>query len=370
MAQPDVIVVGGGVVGAACAHALAHRGVAVTILEPGPEAGAATPAAAGMLAPFAETRPDDPMLALAVRARDLYAELVPPLEEATGREVGFRTEGIAQLALGEHEVEALKDAVTWQRQAGFPVEWLSVEEVRGLLPGVGPTILGAALAPEDGGLDPAALRLALLECAQRQDHGATLVAEPAEQILFDGERVSAVRTPSRTFSSDAVVVAAGCWSGRIRGLPRSIPVEPVRGQILCLAWPDGEPPAIVYAGSGYVMERGGEAIAGSTMERVGFDASTTPDGIIRIRETATRIYPALADAEPRRTWAGLRPVTPDSRPIIGLDPRVPNLWYATGHGRNGILLAAMTGQLIAQQYAGDEIEYDLTPVAPSRFWHA
>jgi glycine oxidase len=368
MGQPDVIVIGGGVVGAACAHALAHRGVAVTLLEPGPEAGAATPAAAGMLAPFAEAQPDDPMLSLAIRARDLYAELVPALEEETGHDVGFRTEGIAQLAVTSDDVETIKEAVTWQRQAGFPVEWLSVEEVRELLPGVGPDVLGAGLAPEDGALDPSALRLALLECARRPHHGATLIAEPAEQILFEGERVSAVRTPSQTLSSDAVVVAAGCWSGRIRGLPRSLPVEPVRGQILCLAWPEGEPPAIVYAGKGYVMERAGEAIAGSTMERVGFDASTTPDGIIRIRETVTRIYPALATAEPRRTWAGLRPVTPDSRPLIGLDPRVPNLWYATGHGRNGILLAAMTGQLIAQQYAGDEIEYDLAPVSPSRFW--
>jgi glycine oxidase len=362
--------VGGGAVGAACAHALAHRGVTVTILEPGPEAGAATPAAAGMLAPFAEMEPDDPMLAFAVRARDLYAELVPTLEEETGLQLGFRTEGIAQLAFAEQDVEDLKDAVTWQRQSGFPVEWLTIEEVRGLLPGVGPDVLGAALAPEDGGLDPSALRLALLDCAQRPQHGATLVAEPAEQLVFDGERVSGVRTPSQTIHAGAVVVAAGCWSGRIRGLPRSLPVEPVRGQILCLRWPEDEPPAIVYAGNGYVMERAGEAIAGSTMERVGFDTGTTPAGIIRIRDTVSRIYPALADADPLQTWAGLRPVTPDARPIIGADSRIPNLWYATGHGRNGILLAAMTGQLISQLYAGDEIEYDLTPVSPSRLWPA
>ncbi len=368
MSHPDVIVVGGGVVGAACAHALAHRGIAVTVLEPGPEAGAATPAAAGMLAPFAEAEPDDPMLAFAVRARDLYAELVPALEDETGLRLGFRTEGIAQLAFTEQEVETLKEGVTWQRQAGFPVEWLSVEELRERLPGVGPDALGAALAPEDGGLDPSALRLALLDCAQRPHHGATLVAEPATQLVFDGERVSGVRTPSQTINAEAVVIAAGCWSGRIRGLPRSLPVEPVRGQILCLRWPEEEPSAIVYGGSGYVMERAGEAIAGSTMERVGFDASTTPEGIIRVRETVSRIYPALADAEPLRTWAGLRPVTPDTRPIIGADSRVSNLWYATGHGRNGILLAAITGQLIAQLYAGDEIDYDLTPVSPARLW--
>ena len=369
MPEPDVVVVGGGVVGAACAHALAHREIAVTVLEPGPPAGAATPAAAGMLAPFAEAEQDDPMLALAVRARDLYADLVPALEEETGHDIGFRTDGILQLAFTEDEVTRAKAAVTWQRQAGFPVDWLSVDEVREVLPGVGPAALGAALAPEDGSLRPESLRDALLACAVTR-HGATTLAERAEQLLFEGERVVGVRTGTGTVTGGAVLIAAGCWSGKVRGLPRSLPVEPVRGQILSLPWPEGEPPAIAYGGTGYVMERDGAAVCGSTMERVGFDASTTPEGLRGIREMLARILPALADAPELDNWAGLRPMAPDRHPIIGADPVVRNLWYATGHGRNGILLAAMTGELIAQLYLGEEIEYDLSPVAPARLWPA
>lgn len=369
MAQSDVIVVGGGVVGAACAYALSRRGVAVTILEPGPAAGAATPAAAGMLAPFAEAEPDDPMLALAVRARDRYTELVPALEEATGYDVGFRTDGILQLAFTEEEVASQKVTLTWQRQAGFPVDWLPPDEVRALAPGVGPDVLGATLAPEDGALNPMVLRDAMLECAL-QHQGAALLPEGAEQLVFEGERVAGVRTAGGTLTADAVVVAAGCWSGKVRGLPRSLPVEPVRGQILCLPWPENDPPVVMYCGTGYVMERGGQAICGSTMERVGFDSATTDDGLRGIREMVSRIYPALGAVESLDSWAGLRPMAPDRHPIVGPDPVVGNLWYATGHGRNGILLAAMTGELIAALYTGEEIEYDLSPISPARLWPA
>jgi glycine oxidase len=322
-----------------------------------------------MLAPFAEAEADDPTLALAVRARDLYAELVPALEEATGHDVGFHTDGILQLAFTEDEVATRKAAMTWQRQSGFPVDWLSADEVRALTPGVGPEVLGAALAPEDGGLNPMALREALLECALTH-HGARLLREGADQLVFEGERVVGVRTAGGTVAAGTVIVAAGSWSGRVRGLPRSLPIEPVRGQILCLPWPEGEPPAIVYCGAGYVMERGGKAICGSTMERAGFDATTTEDGLRGIREMASRIYPALGSVEPLDSWAGLRPMAPDRHPVIGPDPVVTNLWYATGHGRNGILLAAMTGELIAQLYTGEDIEYDLTPVSPARLWPA
>jgi glycine oxidase len=365
----DVIVVGGGVVGAACAHALARRGLAVTVLDPGPPPGSATLAAAGMLAPFAEAEPDDPMLGIAVRARDHYATLAPELEEETGLSLLYRTDGIVEVAFTEEDVDALRGAISWQRQSGFAVDWIDAEELRDLHPGVGPTALGAALAPEDGGIDPVALRQALLSSAQRV-HGAAIVAEAAEQLLFEGERVCGVRTASDTLTAGSVVIAAGAWSGRVRGLPRSLPVEPVRGQIVTFPWPEGEPPAIVYGAHGYVMERDGTAIAGSTMERVGFDVATTPEGIQRVREIAARIFPALAEREPTETWAGLRPMSPDGRPIIGRDPLVPNLLYATGHGRNGILLAAMTGDLIAQIQMDEEIDYDLSPIDPARLWPA
>jgi glycine oxidase len=365
MAHPEVIIVGGGVIGASCARSLSARGVSTTLLDPGPEPGAATPAAAGMLAPFAEAQPEDPFLSFCVRARDLYTELAAELRDQTGIDIGLWNEGILQVALTEDEVAPLKGAVTWRRQGGFAVDWLSIDEIRRLVPGIGPDAMGGAYAPEDGALDPSALRTALLESAR--GNGADIRSERVERLLFDGEQVSGVRTADGVRSAGAVILAAGAWSPRLGGVPGPLPVEPVRGQLAALAWPTGERPNIVYAGGGYVLARQGEAIAGSTMERVGFTAETTEDGIASVLLTARRIYPALDGALVTRSWAGLRPVTPDGRPILGPDPVIRNLWYATGHGRNGILLAGMTGDVIARLFTGEEVEYDLSEVGPGRF---
>ena len=366
MTAIDVLIVGNGIIGAACGRALASRGVGVALLDHGPEAGSGTNAAAGMLAPFAEAEPEDPFIGFCVRARDLYHDLAATLQEETGSDIGLWTEGILQLAFDEDEVDDLKGDVAWQRQSGFAVEWLPIDDLREVHPGIGPDALGAVLAQEDGALDPAAMRDAL-EASAVEAHGAQVIRKRAEQLVFDGDRVRGVRTASGVVEADAVLIAAGAWSGRIRGVPSPLPVEPVRGQLVAMDWPAGEPPAIVYGGSGYVVARGGEAIAGATMERAGFDATTTELGVASIRQTAQRIYPALKGAPVKRAWAGLRPVTPDGRPIIGHDPMIENLWYATGHGRNGILLAGITGDVLAQLFFEEEVEYDTSLVDPSRF---
>ncbi|MEE8572239.1 MAG: FAD-dependent oxidoreductase, partial [Gemmatimonadota bacterium] len=218
MAQADVIVIGGGVIGASCARALASRGTSVMVLDDGPKPGAATPAAAGMLAPFAEAEPEDSFLGFCVRARDLYTELALELEEETGAGIGLWHEGILQVAMTESDVADLKDTVAWRRQSGFAVDWISVDELREIAPGIGPQALGAAFAPEVGALDPMALRWALLESA-RQRYGATFVQESVQQILFDGEQVGGVRTAEGVHEAGAVVIAAGSWSGQVRGVP-------------------------------------------------------------------------------------------------------------------------------------------------------
>ncbi len=366
MTAIDVLIVGNGIIGAACGRALSIRGARVALLDHGPEAGAGTHAAAGMLAPFAEAEPEDPFIGFCVRARDLYHDLVATLQEETNTLVGLWTEGILQLAFSEDEVDELKGDVAWQRQSGFVVEWLPSDDLRDVHPGIGPDALGAVLAQEDGALDPVALRYAL-ETSAVQVHGARMLRERAEQLVFDGDRVRGVRTSSGVVEARAVLIAAGAWSTRIRGVPSPLPIEPVRGQLVAMDWPADEPPAIVYGGSGYVVARGGDAIAGATMERAGFDARTTEAGVESIRHTAQRIYPALEGVPIKRAWAGLRPMTPDGRPIIGRDPMIENLWYATGHGRNGILLAGVTGDVLTQLYFEEELEFDTSLVDPGRF---
>jgi len=367
MTHADTLIVCGGIIGAACARALAVAGQHVELVDAGPTPGAATAASAGMLAPLADTHGQDPLLSLRIRARDLYRELVPALEDETGIEIGLWTDGIVQVAFTAADADRLKGDIAWQRQQGFPVDWLAADELRERCPGISPEAVGAHLSPEDGALEPPALIDALIRSATA--HGATLRrGERVEEVLIEAGRVVAVRTTRGRIEAGQVLIAAGCWSGRVGGLPRPLSVEPVRGQMAALEWPPGEPRAIVFADHGYVLTRGGEAIVGSTMEHAGFDASVTDDAINHLLTTARRIYPALDLTSERRRWAGLRPATPDGRPMIGCDPQIPNLWYATGHGRNGILLAAITGQIIAALVTGQPVEYNLVPLSPGRFW--
>lgn len=367
MERPDVVVVGGGIVGAACAHALAQRGISVTILDDGSVAGVATSAAGGMLAPLAEIQREDALLGFCVRARDYYHELANELRENTGVDVGLWTEGVVQLACSEDDVVRLKGEIGWQRQQGYNADWLTPEDLRALCPGITQKAMGALLAPEDGSLDPTALHEALVKSAA--NHGAQVDrGRRVEGISIADGKVSGVKVGKETIAAGAVVVSAGCWSGTLAGLPRPLSVEPIRGQMISYKWPEGEPPAIVYGGKGYVMCRGPNALAGSTMEHVGFDASNTEDGTDQVARSAGQIYPSLEGAIRTKAWAGLRPVTPDGNPILGPDPHAEGLWYATGHGRNGILLAGMTGDLLAKMMAGEEVEYDLSAMNPARFW--
>lgn len=367
MATPDVVVVGGGIIGAACARALAAAGASVDIVDSGAEAGIATQASAGMLAPLAETRREDPVVGLAVRARDLYRDLVPALEDETGVEIHLSTNGILKVAFSEAEEDAARAAIAWQRQQGLNSEWLTAGELADRAPGVSEEARGALLAPEDGALEPLGLLEGLLVSATKR--GARLVRDTrVTGILREGDRTTGVRTEAGDRPAGAVVIAAGAWAGRLAGLPRPLSVEPIRGQMLAFARPDGDPGVILYGGQGYVLCRGDEMIAGSTMEHAGFDPSVTADGRVIVHEKAARLIPALADATPRRAWAGLRPMTPDGNAIVGPDPKLANLFYAAGHGRNGVLFAGFTGDLIAAIYGGQPIEYDLSPLDPARFW--
>lgn len=356
---PDVVVVGGGVVGAACARALARRAYRVILCEPGPLPGAASPASAGMLS--AQIEPDEVLLGLAVRARDLYPTLADELREATGVDIGLWRAGILSVAFDEERADALQGNVAFQRQAGLLCDWLAGDEVRERWPGVAPECLGALYASEDGALDPSALTRALL--ADATARGAVIRAERVTELLTDGDRATGVRG-STTISAAHVVVAAGAWTGAIAGPTRRLPVEPVRGQLLSQPWPAGSARVIAFHSHHYVVSRGADAICGSTMERVGFDASVTADGTADIRREAARLLPALAGVPVTRSWAGLRPLTPDGRPIIGPDDAVSGLWYAVGHGRQGVLLAGLTGEIVADLVSTGETAVDVSAVLP------
>jgi glycine oxidase len=361
----DVIVVGGGPVGAACARELVQAGRRVLVLEPGGELGQGWRAAAGMLAPQIEAEDEDPLLKLGLAGRELYSHLVEPLREATGIDIGLWREGIAHVAANEAEAAALRSRCAWQRQHSHLADWLDADEVRARWPWLGPTA-GALWAAREGALEPGKLVDALLIDAER--HGAVLARDTVVAIdQANGRAVGVVGQGSRYAAGD-IVLAAGAWSGTIEGAPRPVAVAPVRGQMAALPWPEGARRAIIYGHDCYIVARGEEAIVGSTMEYVGFRPEVTTEGLAQLFSGVTALCPLLTRASVRRTWAGLRPVTPDGLPIIGAEPRLGGLWYATGHGRNGILLAGITGVILRQLITGEPTVEDIEAFAPSRFW--
>ena len=362
----DAIVIGAGIVGTATARALALAGRRVFVPERGWPGGEATAAAAGMLAPQVETSPGDPLLSLGIAARDRYAELVAKLERDGAQELGYRACGVVLVAFDEERAAELRAQVAAQRALGFETEWLDRAALLKRHPGIGPEALGALLAPRDGAIDNVKLAAALLASGTR---AGVEFAEREEvfELLVRGGRIAGVRTSRMIRETDTVVLAAGAWSPSIRGLPRSLRVMPARGQMALVPWPGGEPDAVLFGRHTYALRRGDDAILGSTMEWAGFEPVTTEEGMDRIRRETGALLPALLGQPVRKRWAGLRPMTPDGRPIIGRDPEVDGLFYATGHGRNGILLGPLTGDIIRDLVVRGETPYDLSPYAVERF---
>jgi glycine oxidase len=325
--------------------------------------GQAWRAAGGMLAPQIEADAKDPLLEMGLAARDYYKSLAGKLLETTGKDIGLWQEGIARVAVSETEAAELRARVKWQEEQGYVTEWLDGEDVRARWPWLGPTT-GALWAGGDGALDPLMLVHALLEDAEQ--HGAAITTDRALRVDHSGDRVSGVTGASGRHFAPDVVVAAGAWSALLEGLPRSLAVEPVRGQMAALPWPASVPRTIVYNKDCYLLARAGEAILGSTMEHVGFQPEVTQAGLARIFAATMLLYPGLMRAKVQRTWAGLRPMTPDGLPIIGREPLLNGLWYATGHGRNGILLAGLTGVLLQQLMSGQRPVIDVRPFRADR----
>lgn len=361
----DLVVVGGGVVGAACARALVRSGARLTLITDSGTAGDASRAAAGMLAAQIEAEPDDPLFPFGVAGRAFYRREVDALQAATGITIGLRQSGILQVAFSESQAEAFKTKVAWQRQQAYRAEWLEAEEVHREWPWLAAG-LGAFWAPEDGSLSPAGLLEALI--ADAVAAGARVIDDLVIGLDRTNDHLRGVIGTNGRYPAGRVVLAAGAWTARLDHLPRPVAIQPIRGQMAAFPWPNGAQSTVAYGEGCYLLRRDTELVVGSTMEHAGFDATTTSQGISDLIDRVATLYPPIRALTPDRSWAGLRPCTPDGRPIIGEEPRCPGLWYATGHGRNGILLAGITGELIAEAIAGEPFPEMMSPFRPERFW--
>jgi glycine/D-amino acid oxidase-like deaminating enzyme len=341
----DVLVLGGGIAGLTVALETAARDLSVIVLDM-PRPGAASRAAAGMLAPSVEEVPPE-MRGAAFAARDHYPSYLGALRELSGVEVPLDRGGILQL-LSE------SDADTLRRAAPAEAEWLDAAAVAEREPAFRGHH-GALLHPLDGAVD----NVILMDALERAVAATPAIRRVAAEVLsIDADQPSAL-TPTRgRFFATRLVLSTGAWAGSLPGLPRRIPVRPVRGQLLRLA----QAPIrhVTYGAGGYLVPRADTMVVGATSEEAGFENETSLAGLSVLRGIASRAIPALANAPVVDHWAGLRPMSLDTHPILGADPESPALVYACGYSRNGILFAPWAAAQLAKALVGDPVP-DLAP---------
>ncbi len=352
----DVVIVGGGVIGLSCAWRLSRRGAAVAVVEKSTPPAGATRVAAGMLAPVGELAFGEPeLLNMTLAAAELYPDFVAEVEAASGLSTGYAAHGALHVALDRDEAAELRRVHKLQRSLGLGAEWLPPRRCRELEPGLTPSLNGGVHAPGEAAVDPRALSEALLAAIATQGVEVRTGAE-VDSALLDGDRLVGVRTAAgEELRAATVVLAAGAWSGRAGWLPEGArpPVRPVKGQILELRSRDGEAPCtrIVSSERVYLAPRpDGRLIVGATVEEQGFDTAVTAGGVHELLREAYRLLPEVAEMELVEAAAGLRPGTPDNLPLVGPSP-VEGLVWATGHYRNGILLAPLAAETVADLLA-------------------
>jgi glycine oxidase len=345
--QPDALVVGAGVIGCSIARELSARGVRTVVVEAGRPAREASWASAGMVAP--QDPVNEPLLGLCLRGRDLYPAFVRELEQESGIDLGFREHGSIEVALDETGLEQLAASAAWSRRVGLPCELLDAEELRRRVPGVTPRALGGLLASRDAWVDNRRLMQALLASLARR--GVEIRSgEPVARFTGAAGKIDGARTHRGRLSAGAVIDAAGAWSSLIGGVPRGeLRVRPVRGQMVLLETEGPPLHHILDAGGIYLVPRGPRRVlVGSTVERVGFRRAVTALALARLLRRAIRVLPGLSRARVAGTWCGFRPHAGRLEPVVGPSKRA-GLWYATGHYRDGILLAPATATDLADR---------------------
>jgi glycine oxidase len=368
----EVLVVGAGVIGLACAWRATQRGLSVRVIDRDTPGAGASRVAAGMLAPVGEASwGEEALLQLNLDSARAYPEFAAELEDASGLPVGYRRSGALYIALDVDEAEELRRHHELQRSLGLAAEWLRPAECRELEAGLAPGIAGGVHAADDAEVDPRTLVGALV-AAIGGAGGEIIPGADATDAVIEGERLLGVRIANgRELLADRVVLATGSWSGSASWLPDDLrpPVRPVKGEVVNLRGAAAPPVSerIVATPRVYVVPRpDGRVVVGATVEERGFDLTVTAGGVHELLREAYRVLPEIAELEFSEALAGLRPGTPDNAPMIGCGS-LDGLVVATGHYRNGILLAPITADAVAAMLAGDDPPAVVAPMAPERF---
>lgn len=371
----EVLVAGGGVIGLACAWRLARRGIPVRVLERSDSVVAeASGVAAGMLAPAGEASfGEEHLLEAGRRSLAMWGSFATELEEDSGESPGFRRCGALHVALDRDEAAALRRRLEHHERLDLGSEWLRPVACRALEPALSPKLAGGLHAPEEAVADPVALAAALSAAVRELGGEIELGADVTGAGFSDGVEVALA--DGRALRGRRLVLAMGAWSGAAEWIPAEArpPVRPVKGEILTLRGSADDPVCngIVAGELVYMVPReDGRLVVGATMEERGFDRTVTAGGVHELLREAYRVIPEVAELEFCGAATGLRPGSPDNAPIVGPAPNLPQVVLATGHHRNGVLLAPATAETVTAIVAGDPVPESFERFAPSRFAEA
>jgi len=370
----DVAIIGGGVIGASIAFELAEQKLTTIVLDSQQPGREASWAAAGMLSPAPHVPADAPLAPLGNESLREYPEFIARVEEVSGLTTDFARNGSLEIFFGDQGESDRDRIISENHRLEIRCEPISLEDARGLEPALSAAASAAMWLPEEASVDPRLLMEALLAAAQKR--GVEIRSNyPVTGLILKGNRCHGVVAGGKKIAAKRVVVAAGSFCGAIAKekaygsdvLARYACTHPVRGQMLALQPAELKLRKILRSKRGYMVpRRDGRIVAGSTLEDAGFEKQVTAEGIRQILDGVTELVPALAGTAVVETWAGLRPGTPDSLPILGPSD-VEGLLIATGHYRNGILLAPITAKLIRQWITRGKTSLDMDRFSPMRF---
>ncbi|EST34556.1 hypothetical protein N566_18460 [Streptomycetaceae bacterium MP113-05] len=373
--SPDVLVLGGGLAGLVTAWRAAQRGMRVAVADPSPGGGAAR-VAAGMLAAVTELHyGEETLLALSLSSARRYPDFVRELEEVSGQSTAHRTCGALSVAFDADDRAHLREVHALQRRCGLDAEWLTGRECRRLEPLLAPSVGAGVRVDGDDQVDPRRLAAALLAACTAG--GVVFHLAAAARLVVRGEHArGASLTDGTEVRAAQTVLATGSWSGDLDGAPPGVlpPVRPVKGQVLRLRVPATYAPflsrtvrATARGAPVYLVPRAdGELVVGATSEEMGWDTTVTAGGVYELLRDARMVAPGITELPLTESGAGLRPVSPDNAPVLG-PTALPGLHVATGHGRNGVLLTPVTGDVMAEALATGRLPHDARPFAPDRF---
>ena len=362
----DAVIAGGGLIGASIALELADAGLNVALFdarEPGREASWAS---GGMISPAPENPGMIPFVPMSLASVALYPEFIRRVESLTGMDVGYRKSGALDVILTGNAEEELSTVIALQHGVGLKAKALSAEQARQMEPALTEELQAAIFREDEASLDTRAFTDATLKAAEQK--GVKISARNGAKALWKvGNRCRGLILEDGQAEAKWTVIAAGCFSARIEGAAEYAPVSPAKGQMIALRSDSVEIQRILWLEHKYLVPRSdGRIIAGSTVERTGFDHDVTAGGVQLILREVMKMVPGLETARIEETWAGLRPDSPDHLPIIG-PTDVEGLLIATGHFRSGVLLAPVTARMIREWVVAQSVSVDWDRVSPMRF---